>query len=57
MTNVKRDVKLIRKNINLPSDIVDRVVLYKNKLGIDFTSALIFLLNDGLEENGIFKLA
>lgn len=41
-------MKLKRVNINLPIDLVNKVELYADSIGINYTSAYILLLNRGL---------
>lgn len=46
----EKNVQLKRVNINLPSDLVDKVKEYGDSLGINTTSAYIVLLNRALEQ-------
>lgn len=50
MTTKKNKVDLKRVNMNLPSDLVDRVVDYANSMGLNTTSAYIVLLNQALDQ-------
>ena len=47
-TNNKIELK--RVNMNLPSDLVNKVVSYANKMGLNTTSAYIVLLNQALDQ-------
>lgn len=47
-TNNKLELK--RVNMNLPSDLVNKVVSYANKMGLNTTSAYIVLLNQVLDQ-------
>jgi len=49
MTENKK-IELKRVNINLPTDLVDRVKSYGEKLGLNTTSAYIVLLNQALNQ-------
>ncbi len=49
MTNKKTELKRI--NINLPTDLIQRVNDYANSKGLNFTSAYIVLLNTALDQN------
>ncbi len=49
MTN-KKKVELKRVNVNLPVDLVNKVVEYGEKNGLNTTSAYIVLLNQGLSQ-------
>ena len=42
--------KLVRISINLPSNIVEQVKSYADKLGINVTSAYIVLLNQAFNK-------
>lgn len=42
-------VTKIRKDILLPLELLNRINEYQKKVGLNFTSTLIVLLNDGLE--------
>lgn len=42
-------INLQRVNINLPTDLVNRVKEYANKNGINTTAAYIILLNQALD--------
>lgn len=46
----KTNTELVRVNINLPMNIVNRVKEYADGLGINATSAYIVLLNQALEQ-------
>ena len=50
MAKEKSNVELKRVNINLPSNLVDRVKDYADNLGVNTTSAYIFLLNQALNQ-------
>lgn len=43
-------IELKRVNMNLPSDLVNKVVSYANKMGLNTTSAYIVLLNQALDQ-------
>lgn len=47
----KSNLDLKRVNINLPNNLVERVKEYAEDLGINTTSAYIFLLNQALNQN------
>lgn len=49
MANYNKKIELKRVNINLPSNLVQRVEDYALSLGVNSTSAYIFLLNQALE--------
>ena len=49
MTN-KKKVELKRVNVNLPVDLVNKVVEYGDRNGLNTTSAYIVLLNQGLSQ-------
>lgn len=50
MTTEKNKIELKRVNMNLPSDLVQRVVNYANSMGLNTTSAYIVLLNQALDQ-------
>ena len=50
MAMKKSNIDLKRVNMNLPSNLVDRVVAYGDELGINTTSAYIVLLNQALDQ-------
>lgn len=50
MTKEVKSVQLQRVNINLPSNLVERVKNYACSLGINTTSAYIVLLNEALDQ-------
>lgn len=43
-------IELKRVNMNLPSDLVNKVVSYANKMGLNTTSSYIVLLNQALDQ-------
>lgn len=43
-------IELKRVNMNLPANLVDRVVEYGETLGLNTTSAYIVLLNQALDQ-------
>lgn len=51
MANKKSKVNLSRINLNIPTELKDRVHKYADSLGINYTSAFIVLLNNGLNNN------
>ena len=51
MTSKKSKVELKRVNINLPITLVKRVEEYGESIGINTTSAYIYLLNQALNQN------
>lgn len=51
----KKKIELKRVNMNLPSDLVDRVVLYGERLGLNTTSAYVVLLNQALEQSDVLS--
>ena len=52
-TNSKIEFK--RVSINIPTDLVERVRLYAEKIGINTTSAYIILLNEALDQKDTMK--
>lgn len=50
MTPEKKKVELKRVSMNLPADLVQRVISYGEKLGLNTTSAYIVLLNQALDQ-------
>lgn len=50
MTTKKNKIELKRVNMNLPADLVQKVIEYGEKLGLNTTSAYIVLLNQALEQ-------
>ena len=46
----KKKIELKRVNMNLPADLVQKVVEYGESKGLNTTSAYIVLLNQGLEQ-------
>ena len=46
----KKNIELKRINMNLPLDLVEKVVEYGEKNGLNTTSAYIVLLNQGLNQ-------
>lgn len=50
MTDLKNKVELKRVNMNLPSDLVQKVINYANTMGLNTTSAYIVLLNQALDQ-------
>ncbi len=46
----KNKIELKRVNMNLPSDLVQRVVEYGESKGLNTTSAYIVLLNQALDQ-------
>lgn len=50
MTDKKNKIELKRVNMNLPSDLVQRVVSYGESMGLNTTSAYIVLLNQALDQ-------
>lgn len=53
---VKRNVELIRVNMNLPKKIVEQVKKYADELGLPVTQAYIVLLNRALEQKDLKTL-
>lgn len=51
MTTQKQKVELKRVNINLPINLVKRVEDYSESIGVNTTSAYIYLLNQALNQN------
>lgn len=45
----KKNIDLIRVNMNLPISLVEKVKEYANKNGINTTAAYIVLLNQAIE--------
>lgn len=50
MINKKNKIELQRVSMNLPADLVKRVVEYGENLGLNTTSAYIVLLNQALDQ-------
>lgn len=50
MATYKKEIELTRVNVNLPTNLVERVKEYSNKMGLTTTSAYIVLLNNGLDQ-------
>ena len=50
VTEIKKKIELKRVNMNLPSDLVQRVVNYASATGLNTTSAYIVLLNQALDQ-------
>lgn len=42
-------------NLNMPVEVLDKVDQLANKLGINRTSAIMVLLNDGLEQRAMIN--
>lgn len=55
MANKKSKVDLSRININIPTELKNKVHQYADKLGINYTSAFIVLLNNGLNNNSLLE--
>lgn len=50
MPNKKlNNTKMLRKNLNLPIELVSRVNDYSNLVGLNFTSSVIVLLDEVLK--------
>lgn len=50
MANYKKNIELTRVNINLPTNLVERVKEYALKMGLNTTNAYVVLLNNGLDQ-------
>ena len=50
MAKEKSNIELKRVNINLPTNLVERVREYADSIGINTTSAYIVLLNQALDQ-------
>lgn len=50
MTSKKKNVELKRVNMNLPLDLVQKVIKYGEDNGLNTTSAYIVLLNQALNQ-------
>lgn len=50
MAKTKSKIEFTRVNINLPTDLVERVKDYSEKIGINTTSGYIVLLNQALDQ-------
>ena len=50
MATYKKEIELTRVNVNLPTNLVERVKKYAIDMGLTTTSAYITLLNNGLDE-------
>lgn len=46
----KSNSNLVRVNMNLPKNTVDKVKEYADSIGVNITNAYIFLLNQALEQ-------
>ena len=55
MTTKKEKTKLVRVGMNLPETIVNQVKEYADSLGVNTTSAYIFLLNQALQQKEAFS--
>ena len=55
MTTKKNKIDLKRVNMNLPSDLVQRVTDYGLAHGLNTTSAYIVLLNQALDQKDTIK--
>lgn len=55
MANKKSKVDLSRININIPTELKDKIHEYADKLGINYTAAFIVLLNNGLNNNVLLE--
>lgn len=51
----KSKYDLERVNINLPKDLVESVKEYANEMGVNVTTAYIFLLKQALQQNNTMK--
>ena len=51
----KSKYDLERVNINLPKDLVESVKEYANEIGVNVTTAYIFLLKQALQQNNTMK--
>lgn len=51
MTTKKKNIELTRVNMNLPAELVKKVVKYGESKGLNTTSAYIVLLNQGLAQD------
>ena len=49
MNEIKKN-DLVRVNINIPVNVLERVKAYANEIGIPVTQAYIVLINSGLEQ-------
>lgn len=47
--------ELERVNMNLPKDLVDSVKAYADKIGVNVTTAYIFLLQQALQQNNTME--
>lgn len=50
MANYKKKIELKRVNVNLPSNLVQRVEEYALSIGVNTTNAYIVLLNNALDQ-------
>lgn len=50
MVNYKKNIELTKVNVNLPTNLVERVKDYALKMGINTTNAYVVLLNNGLDQ-------
>lgn len=49
-------MKLTRLNMNIPVKLLDRIDEYADKVSLNRTSAVIMLLNNGLEQKDTFEI-
>lgn len=50
MATYKKEIELTRVNVNLPTNLVEKVKKYAVEMGLTTTSAYITLLNNGLDQ-------
>lgn len=50
MAKAKSKIEFTRVNMNLPTDLVERVKEYSENMGINTTSGYIVLLNQALDQ-------
>lgn len=48
MVKKAKMVELVKKNINLPINLVNDIKIYSKNNGLDFTSSVIVLLNESI---------
>lgn len=52
----KNKLELVRVNINLPKNVIERVRDYADELGIPMTQAYIVLINMALQQKDIIAM-
>ena len=55
MASENRKVKLIRVNLNVPEDLMEKVKEFGASMGLNNTSAINVLLKKALEQNDVME--